>query len=51
MDISGISGNEIFCLALKGFQPGEIVVGNSVYSLGVAGSLTTLGKTLAGGEV
>ena len=35
MFISGLSGNEIYCLALKGFSPGEIAVGNSVVSMGV----------------
>ncbi len=35
LHISGMSGNEIFCLAEKGLTPGEIVVGNSVVSIGV----------------
>src|SRR5688572_12583125 len=51
MHISGMSGNEIFCLAQKGFSPGEIVVGNSVCSLGVAGSIASFGTTLSGGEI
>jgi uncharacterized protein YbjQ (UPF0145 family) len=51
MFISGMSGNEIYCLALKGFSPGEIVVGNSVCSLGIAGSLRSIGNTIAGGEI
>jgi uncharacterized protein YbjQ (UPF0145 family) len=51
MMISGLSGSEIFCLALKGFAPGELTVGNSVRSLGLAGSLGSSFKTLAGGEI
>lgn len=51
MIVSGLSGNEIFCLAQKGFTPDEIVVGNSVYSLGLVGGLGALGRGLAGGEV
>jgi len=37
--MSGLSGNEMYCLGLKGFAPGELVIGNSVYSLGFLGSL------------
>ena len=33
--MTSLSGNEIYCLHLKGYRAGEIVVGNSVYSLGV----------------
>ncbi len=51
MHISAMSGNEIFCLAQKGFSPGEIVVGNSVVSLGLAGGLGAMGRTFAGGEI
>ncbi len=49
--ISAMSGNEIFCLAQKGLVPGEIVVGNSVVSIGLAGGLGAMGRTFAGGEV
>ncbi|MCB9593531.1 MAG: heavy metal-binding domain-containing protein [Sandaracinaceae bacterium] len=51
MHISAMSGNEIYCLAQKGLTPGEIVVGNSVVSLGVAGGLGAAGRTFAGGEI
>lgn len=51
MIISGLSGNEIYCLAKKGWAPGRIVVGNSVYSLGALRGLTSSLKTLAGGEI
>ena len=51
MLISALSGNEIFCLALKGLSPGEITVGNSVRSLGVGGSIGSSLQSLAGGEV
>jgi uncharacterized protein YbjQ (UPF0145 family) len=51
MVISGLSGNEIYCLALKGFGPGEVAVGNSVQSLGIAGGFASFGKSLAGGEI
>ena len=51
MIISGMSGNEIYCLSLKGLAPGEITVGNSVQSLGFAGSLGSSFQSLAGGEI
>ncbi|HEV3259434.1 MAG TPA: heavy metal-binding domain-containing protein [Gemmataceae bacterium] len=51
MMLTGLSGNEIYCLAQKGWAPGNIVVGNSVYSLGVLGSFASGMRTLAGGEV
>ncbi len=49
--MTGLSGNEMYCLHLKGFAPGEIVIGNSVYSLGFVGSLGAGISTIAGGEV
>jgi uncharacterized protein YbjQ (UPF0145 family) len=51
MLISGMSGNEIYCLAQKGFEPGEIVVGNSVCSMGLGGAIGSFGQSLAGGEI
>lgn len=49
--MTGLSGNEMFCLNLKGLEPGELVVGNSVYSVGFIGGIGAGLKTLAGGEV
>ena len=46
-----MSGNEAYCLHQKGFRPGELVVGNSVCSLGVLGGIGAFGRNLAGGEV
>jgi uncharacterized protein YbjQ (UPF0145 family) len=51
MMLSSLSGNEIYCLGLKGFAPGNIVVGNSVQSLGFGGSIASGFRALAGGEV
>jgi len=48
---TGLSGNEIFCLAQKGYTPGNIVVGNSVYSLGLISSVGTGFKSILGGEL
>ncbi len=49
--ITGLSGNEIFCLSKKGFKAGDLVIGNSIYSLGLAGTLSSGIKAMAGGEV
>ena len=49
--ITGLSGNEIFCLEKKGFLPGNIVVGNSVHSLGLLGSIGSGVKAILGGEI
>ena len=49
--MSGLSGNEMYCLNLKGLAPGELVLGNSVYSLGFLGSLGAGLRSIAGGEV
>ncbi len=51
MLITGLSGNEIWCLAKKEIAPGGVVVGNSVYSQGLVRGLTTGLKTMAGGEL
>jgi uncharacterized protein YbjQ (UPF0145 family) len=48
---TGLSGNEIFCLAKKGYAPGNIVVGNSVHSLGLLGSIGSGFKAILGGEI
>lgn len=49
--MSGLSGNEMYCLGLKGLVPGELVIGNSVYSLGFVGSIGAGLQNIAGGEV
>src|SRR3954471_13694074 len=49
--MTGFSGNEMFCLNLKGYSPGELVIGNSVFSMGFAGALGAIGRGLMGGEV
>ena len=51
MIISGLSGNEIYCLAQKGLVPGNIVVGNSVQSRGFFGGISRSFQTLSGGEI
>jgi uncharacterized protein YbjQ (UPF0145 family) len=49
--ITGLSGNEIFCLRRQQLTPGDLVIGNSVIALGLVNSLASGLKTLVGGEV
>ncbi len=49
--MTGLSGNEIYCLHLKNLAPGDLVIGNSVFSMGVLGSLAAAGRNILGGEV
>ena len=49
--ITGLSGNEIFCLKKLNYVPGQLCIGNSVVSLGVGKGITSGLSTLAGGEV
>ena len=49
--MTGLSGNEIYCLHLKNYAPGELVIGNSVFSMGIFGSLAAAGRGILGGEV
>jgi len=51
MLMTGLSGNEIYCLRLKGFEAGELLIGNSVYSMGFLGGLGANWSGLVGGEV
>ena len=44
---TGLSGNEIFCLSLKGYNPGNIVVG-TVCTLGFLGSVGSGFRAIAG---
>jgi uncharacterized protein YbjQ (UPF0145 family) len=48
---TGLSGNEIYCLAQKNYSPGNILIGNSVYSLGLIRSIGAGFRSLMGGEI
>jgi uncharacterized protein YbjQ (UPF0145 family) len=49
--MTGLSGNEMYCLHQKGLKPGDLVIGNSVFSMGLIGGIGSGLRTLAGGEV
>ncbi len=49
--VSGLSGNEIYCLHQLGMSPGQLCLGNSVVAIGVGGGIGAGLSTLGGGEV
>lgn len=49
--MSGLSGNEMYCANLLGYEPGNLLVGNSVFSLGFLGSIGSSLKNIVGGEI
>jgi uncharacterized protein YbjQ (UPF0145 family) len=51
LKITGLSGNEIFCLRLRGLIPSGILVGNSVQSMGFLGSVGSAFRGVIGGEI
>lgn len=48
---SGLSGNEMYCVDLLGYEPGNLLVGNSVFSMGFIGGIGSNLRTIAGGEI
>lgn len=48
---SGLSGNEMYCAWLLGYLPGNLLVGNSVFSMGFLGGLGSNIRTFVGGEI
>ena len=51
MKTSGLSGNEIYCLDKNNYKAGDIVIGNSVHSLGFLGAVSSGFKAIGGGEI
>lgn len=48
---SGLSGHEMYCAWLLGYAPGDLLVGNSVYSMGFLGGMMSNVRTFVGGEI
>jgi uncharacterized protein YbjQ (UPF0145 family) len=49
--MTGLTGNEMFCLDMKGLTAGDLVLGNSVYSMGFMGAIGASIRGIVGGEV
>jgi uncharacterized protein YbjQ (UPF0145 family) len=48
---SGLSGNEMYCVDMLGYRPGNLIVGNSVFSMGFLGSIGSSFSSMVGGEI
>jgi uncharacterized protein YbjQ (UPF0145 family) len=51
MVYTGLSGNELFCLRKAGYTPGDLIIGNSVFSMGFMGGLKSSFRGFIGGEI
>jgi uncharacterized protein YbjQ (UPF0145 family) len=49
--LTGLSGNEIYCMRLKGLVPSGVVVGNSIQSMGLLGGVRSAFRGIVGGEI
>lgn len=49
--LTGLSGNEIYCMRLKGLTPSGVVIGNSIQSMGVLGGVRSAFRGIVGGEI
>src|ERR1700761_4926683 len=49
--LTGLSGNEIYCMRLKGLVPTGVVVGNSIQSMGFLGGVRSAFRGIVGGEI
>lgn len=48
---TGLSGNELYCAAMCGYKPNNLIVGNSVFALGFISGLSSSVRTAIGGEL
>ncbi len=49
--LTGLSGNEMYCMWLKGLTPRGVVIGNSVQSMGLLGGVRSVFRGIVGGEI
>ena len=49
--LTGLSGNEIYCMRLKGLMPSGVVIGNSIQSMGFLGGVRSAFRGIVGGEI
>src|SRR5258707_3863174 len=49
--LTGLSGNEIYCMRLKGLIPSGVVIGNSIQSIGFLGGVRSAFRGIVGGEI
>jgi uncharacterized protein YbjQ (UPF0145 family) len=49
--LTGLSGNEIYCMRLKGLTPSGVLIGNSIQSVGFLGGVRSAFRGIVGGEI
>jgi uncharacterized protein YbjQ (UPF0145 family) len=49
--LTALSGNEIYCMRLKGLTPCGVVIGNSIQSMGLLGGVRSAFRGVVGGEI
>ncbi len=49
--LTGLSGNEISCMRLKGLTPSGVLIGNSIQSMGFLGGVRSAFRGIIGGEI
>jgi uncharacterized protein YbjQ (UPF0145 family) len=49
--LTALSGNEIYCMRLKGLTPSGVVIGNSIQSMGFLGGVRSAFRGIVGGEI
>jgi uncharacterized protein YbjQ (UPF0145 family) len=49
--LTGLSGNEIYCMRLKGLIPSGVLIGNSIQSMGFLGGVRSAFRGVVGGEI
>src|ERR1700737_1649714 len=49
--LTGLSGDEIYCIRLKGLTPSGVVIGNSIQSMGFLGGVRSAFRGIVGGEI
>ena len=49
--LTGLSGNEIYCMRLKGLTPSGVLIGNSIQSMGFIGGVSSVFRGIVGGEI
>lgn len=48
---SALNGNEVYCAHLLGYSPSDMIIGNSVFSMGFLGGIRSSVRNFVGGEV
>src|ERR1700688_3120446 len=49
--LTGLSGNEIYCMRLKGLNPSGVVIGNSIQSMEFLGGVRLVFRGIVCGEI